>query len=107
MAKRSKPSARAGRQQPTARVDGAERLIVGDEILLYGFVGSTWWDDMDHFTAHMVKQALAEFKGQDVDVRLNSGGGHAYEGVAIYNALLQHDGNVTVHIDGVAASRVA
>jgi ATP-dependent protease ClpP protease subunit len=38
-----------------------------------------------------------------IDVHLNSPGGEVFEGLAIYNALLQRDG-VTVFIDGMAAS---
>jgi len=40
----------------------------------------------------------------DVVVRINSPGGCVFEGLALYNALKQHDGNVRVLIDGLAAS---
>lgn len=39
-----------------------------------------------------------------VTVRLNSGGGDAYTGIAIYNALKALDAEVTVRIEGLAAS---
>jgi len=47
---------------------------------------------------------LREYKGQHVHVRINSPGGEIIDGSAIANALNRHDGGVTVHIDGLAAS---
>jgi len=45
---------------------------------------------------------LADMSGP-IDVHLNSPGGEVFEGLAIYNALLQRD-EVDVYIDGMAAS---
>lgn len=39
-----------------------------------------------------------------IDLRLNSPGGSVFDSVAIYNALKRHAGEVTVWIDGIAAS---
>ena len=39
-----------------------------------------------------------------IDVRINSPGGYVYDGHAIYNLLAQHPAQVTVYIDGLAAS---
>ena len=39
-----------------------------------------------------------------LDVRINSPGGDVFDGIAIYNALARFPANVTVHIDGLAAS---
>jgi ATP-dependent Clp endopeptidase proteolytic subunit ClpP len=39
-----------------------------------------------------------------IDLRLNSPGGSVFDAVAIYNALRRHLGEVTVWIDGIAAS---
>jgi ATP-dependent Clp endopeptidase proteolytic subunit ClpP len=39
-----------------------------------------------------------------IDLRLNSPGGSVFDAVAIYNALKRHAGDVTVWIDGIAAS---
>ena len=75
-------------------------LIVNGELLLYGFVG----DDWDGFTAASVIKALAMLRGKPVNVRINSGGGYVSDGVAIYNALKGHDGEVTVYVDAMAAS---
>ena len=78
-------------------------LIVNGELVLYGPVGFVgFWDDSG-FTSDDVVRALAEMEG-DITVRLNSGGGVAMEGSAIYNALKRHDGAVAIVIDGIAAS---
>lgn len=80
----------------------ARDLIVDGELVLYGPVGGDWWDDSG-FTALDVLQALARMEG-DITVRLNSGGGVAWDGIAIHNALKAHDSHVTVVVEGVAAS---
>lgn len=78
-------------------------LLVDGELMLYGTVGDDLWGD--GFTARQVVTALAEVgRGNDVVVRLNSGGGYATEGAAIYNALAAHPGHKTIYVDGVAAS---
>lgn len=80
----------------------ARDLIVDGELVLYGPVGGDWWDDSG-FTAADVLQALAQLDGA-ITVRLNSGGGVAWDGIAIYNALKARPDPVTVIVDGVAAS---
>src|SRR5690606_16003933 len=51
-----------------------------------------------------VIDALAEFTGERVTVRINSPGGSVFEGNAIYNAMLRHPGGCDVEIDALAAS---
>lgn len=76
-------------------------LMVGGELVLSGFVGETFWDD--GFTYAQVIRALAAASGP-VTVRLNSGGGYATEGHAIYSALANHPEEVTIRVEGIAAS---
>ncbi|WP_116131173.1 head maturation protease, ClpP-related [Tropicimonas sp. IMCC34043] len=77
-------------------------VLVDGELVLYGYVGDACWDG---FTAREVLEALAELgRDTDVTVRINSGGGIADEGIAIYNALQAHRGKVAVSIDGAAVS---
>jgi ATP-dependent protease ClpP protease subunit len=79
------------------------RLVVGGEILLYGTVGDPFgWGD--GFTATDVAEALAELGEGAVTVRINSPGGIAMDGMAIYSLLKAHPGAVTTIVDGVAAS---
>ena len=70
---------------------------------LYGIVGDCTFDE-DYFTAKHVRDALAEHGDGDLIVNLNSGGGVALEGLAIYNALKNHPGKITINVDAIAAS---
>lgn len=77
--------------------------IIGGELVLYGFVGDSLWED--GFTAGEVLECLAELgRDADITVRVNSPGGYLDDGVAIYNALASRKGKTTCVIDGVAAS---
>lgn len=73
-----------------------------NEIHLYGTVGVSWWDE-DYFTPATVRDQIAGMSGP-LTVRLNSGGGVATDGQAIYTLLRDYPGRVTVVVDGIAAS---
>ena len=73
-----------------------------NELQLYGSVGDSWWEE-DYFTAAQVRASLKGMSGP-LTVRINSGGGIATEGQAIYTALKDYPDRVTVIVDGVAAS---
>jgi len=73
-----------------------------NEIFLTGTVGFSFWDE-ECFTAKTVREQIAGMSGP-LTVRINSGGGIATEGQAIYTALKNHDGEVTVIVEGIAAS---
>lgn len=73
-----------------------------NEILLYGTVGEAFWGE-ESFTAKQVREQLSALQG-DLTVRINSGGGSATDGAAIYAALSGYPSKVTVVIEGVAAS---
>ena len=78
-------------------------VLQNGELVLYGFVGDNYWDE--GFTATEVLEALAEVgRETDITVRINSGGGYVTDGLAIYNALSAHKGQVTVQVDAIAAS---
>ena len=68
-----------------------------NEILIYGDIG---WDN----TAKAVDEQLKTFNDEPVTVRINSGGGDVYEGIAILNALRGYAGEVTAVIESIAAS---
>lgn len=72
------------------------------EILIYEDVGEGW------FGGVTAKQFADELKAlgdvQTIDVRIDSYGGDVFDGLAIYNRLVQHPARVTTHVDGVAAS---
>lgn len=78
-------------------------VLVDGELVLYGFVGDDFWDE--GFTASQVINALAMLgREADITVRLNSGGGYIDDGIAVYNALTAHRGDVHIVVDAVAAS---
>ena len=68
-------------------------MAIYDEIGAYGVSAKGFLTELG---------ALPE--GTPVDLRLNSPGGSVFDAVAIHNALKRHEGNVTVWIDGIAAS---
>lgn len=71
-------------------------------ILLYGEIGR--WDD-DIKAADIVGELLElESQYSKIDVRINSMGGEVFQGIAIFNALRNSKANITLYIDGVAAS---
>lgn len=73
-------------------------------ILLYGDVG----DGEKVESSRVVSELLAvSTTYQHIAVRINSRGGDVFEGMAIYNALKQTEGDVTIYVDGLAASIAA
>lgn len=79
-----------------------EILNETNEILLSGVVGDGW--DENPITAKEVGKALKTFGNNAVTVRINSPGGAADEGIAIFNLLKNHSGEVTTVNDSLAAS---
>jgi ATP-dependent protease ClpP protease subunit len=80
-------------------------ILSGSTLTLYGSVGSIdFYSESDFFTDKDVRDALAAHGPGDIAVNLNSGGGIAAQGLAIYNTLKNHKGRITVNIDAIAAS---
>jgi ATP-dependent protease ClpP protease subunit len=73
-----------------------------NEICLFGSVGGSWWDE-SWFTANQVREEL-EGRSGPLTVRINSGGGIASEGQAIYTQLRNYPDQVNVVIEGAAMS---
>jgi ATP-dependent Clp endopeptidase proteolytic subunit ClpP len=69
------------------------QVLIYDEIGAYGVSAKGFLAELS---------ALPE--GTGLDLRINSPGGSVFDAVAIFNALKRHDGEVTVWIDGIAAS---
>lgn len=70
------------------------------ELLMHGAVGDGW----DHLDSRSVASFLAKNRGKRVNLRINSPGGLVFDGIAIHNALLQHEGEVVAKVEGIAAS---
>ncbi|MCM3628797.1 Clp protease ClpP [Paenibacillus glycanilyticus] len=71
------------------------------ELTIYGIIGDSYWEDS--VSASDIDNALKGITG-DIIIHLNSPGGDAFDGIAIYNRLKKHDGKVTINVDGFAAS---
>lgn len=69
---------------------------------MYGTIAEESWFD-DDFTPQMFKEELNAGSG-DITVWINSPGGDCVAAAQIYNMLANYKGNVTVKIDGIAAS---
>lgn len=69
------------------------------EVLLYDAIGGWFGIYADEFLAE-----LRQVTAPKMRVRINSPGGSVFEGVAIANALRAHPAQVTVQVDGIAAS---
>jgi len=76
----------------------------GDGVLrLEGEIASeSWWGD--EVTPKMFMTELAAFAGKNITVWINSPGGDVVAGSQIYTALKEHNGTVTIKVDGLAAS---
>jgi ATP-dependent Clp protease protease subunit len=83
------------------------RAAAADEpgtISIFDPVGYDTWSDTG-VTANRIAGALRAIgKDKPVDVLINSPGGDVFEGLAIYNLLREHKGEVRVKVIGVAAS---
>jgi ATP-dependent protease ClpP protease subunit len=78
--------------------DGGSGGNVAAVLHLYDEIGA-WGVTADAFMSD-----LAEIGSRDITLRINSPGGEVFDGVAIFNALQRHSGQITGHVDGLAAS---
>lgn len=72
-------------------------------ISVYDVIGYDYWTG-EGVTAKRIAGALRSLGKGPVTVNVNSPGGDMFEGLAIYNLLREHDGEVTVKVLGLAAS---
>lgn len=72
-------------------------------ISVYDVIGYDYWTG-EGVTAKRIAAALRGMGSGPVTVNVNSPGGDMFEGLAIYNLLREHDGEVTVKVLGLAAS---
>jgi ATP-dependent Clp protease, protease subunit len=72
------------------------------EITIYGDIGESWWGES--ISANDIKNALKDVETDTITIRLNSPGGDAFDGIAIYNQLKNHKAKVIGYIDGLAGS---
>ena len=77
----------------TAKSNGVAEILIYDEIGIYGISAKKFVDEL---------RALGNVK--KITLRLNSPGGDVIDGLAIYNSLARHPAELTVVVDGIAAS---
>jgi ATP-dependent Clp protease protease subunit len=76
----------------------------GNVITVYDVIGEDYWTG-GGVTVNRIDAALRKIgSGNPVEVHINSPGGDMFEGIAIYNRLREHDGEITVKVMGLAAS---
>jgi len=73
-----------------------------NEIFIDDVIGADWFGE--GITATNVAIALDQLNGSRANVRINSPGGSADEGIAIYNTLKRYSGGVSTFNDSLAAS---
>src|SRR5688500_17696434 len=72
--------------------ENAAEVKIYEDIGYFGVSAKAFADDIEKIAA------------KTIHVRLNTYGGEAFDGIAIYNALRAHPATIIVHIDGIAAS---
>lgn len=72
------------------------------DVLIYGIVGRSWYEES--VEAKAFREELMELDVDTLDVHISSPGGSVFDGIAIYNALVQHPAAVTTYNDSLAAS---
>jgi ATP-dependent Clp endopeptidase proteolytic subunit ClpP len=72
------------------------------EIIIYADIGASMFGGLSSREFATQLRELGDVA--NLDVRINSGGGDVFEGVAIYNLLAQHPSKVTVYVDALCAS---
>ena len=68
---------------------------------MYLYDAVSYWTGND---AKTFQRMLSDSDAEEIHLHINSPGGSVFEGVAIFNLLADHDADVIVHIDGLAAS---
>lgn len=113
MSKRALPAAPEGRpaackarvpESAQAKWQGTPQAAVmhGRNIDIFGEVGEDMFGEGT--TSAQISQMLRDLGPGDIVVNIDSPGGDMFAGLAIYNQLRAHEGNVTVNVVGTAAS---
>jgi len=89
-------------RRKTAIAAAAVGALAAAEILIYGDIGESWWDETTSAKSFM--QELGALDVDAITVRINSLGGSVPDGIAICNAMKRHKAQITVEIDGIAYS---
>lgn len=83
-----------------AQNNGAVTIEIYD-VIVASDDDADWWGGV---SGHAVVRAIRAAGDADIALRINSPGGDVFAGVAMAQAIREHKGKVTAHIDGYAAS---
>lgn len=72
------------------------------KVYIYSTIGD--WEEFGETSARTFAKDLNALEAKQIELHLNSPGGNAWDGIAIYNTLRQHDAKISVYVDGMAAS---
>lgn len=72
------------------------------DIYVYGAIGDDWSEDCT--TAKNFADKLAEAKGEDVTIHINSAGGNVFDANTMSELVRSYGGKTTASIEGLAAS---
>lgn len=75
-----------------AQSDDAVELLIYDEIGMWGL------------SAREFTEVLRGIDASEIHLRINSPGGDVFDGVAMFNALRNHEARIIAHVDGLAGS---
>lgn len=92
----------ASQPRPWFRMEKKSDKQRAADVWIYDTIGESWFGE-----STSAKSFVAELADLDVDeitLHINSPGGDYFDGVAIYNALVDHPARVTSVVDGLAAS---
>lgn len=73
------------------------------ELSIFGDITSWRWDESD-VSAYSLSKELKDITTSHIAVHINSRGGDVGEGLAIYNALKNHNAEITTYCDGFVCS---
>lgn len=80
------------------------------DLCFFGDINSESWGEYQKYfpedkAPKDVKDFLDQLQGvSKINVHINSGGGSVFGGIAIYNMLTRYDAEITVYVEGLAAS---
>lgn len=73
-------------------------IVPNDEKWIYDWLG------YDAVCPRDVNESINRANGESIDVYINSGGGDVFSGSEIYSSLREYEGQVNIHVVGLAAS---
>ena len=77
------------------------------DILIYGVIGDSWYDESVSARRFVSEFNNLEKENDRINIRINSPGGSVFDGLAIYNAIVNSKVETHTYNEGLAASMAA